>query len=42
MLALGIIMIVAFALIHKKMKEEEQNENFEMLEDNQTETSETL
>lgn len=36
MLALGIIMIVAFALIHKKMKEEEKNENFEMLDDNQT------
>ena len=36
MLALGIIMIVGFALIHKKMKEEEKNENFEMLDDNQT------
>ena len=36
MLALGIIMIVSFALIHKKMKEEEKNENFEMLDDNQT------
>ncbi len=36
MLALGIIMIVAFTLIHKKMKEEEKNENFEMLDDNQT------
>ena len=29
-------MIVAFALIHKKMKEEEKNENFEMLDNGQT------
>jgi len=35
MLMIGVLMIVAFALIHKKMKEEEKNENFEMLDDNQ-------
>ena len=42
MLLIGVLMIVAFYFINKKVKEEEKNENFEMLEDNQPENTETL
>ena len=38
MLAIGILMIVAFVFIHKRAKEEEKNENFDMLDNKEPQT----